>query len=69
MADPRLGLGRRVWVASEGGRAYGRVAYLPKVIPAVPSHFVVLLDGENKVLTCLESRRGERWDFAKEDES
>jgi hypothetical protein len=63
-------VGRRVWVARENDRVYGRVASLtPAIFGESSPGFVVLLDGETTVVTCAEERQGEQWDFADEREA
>jgi hypothetical protein len=57
-------IGQRVWVADAHAR------WISGVIASISDDFlnsggfIVLLDGETKVVTCCEDRRGTQWDFA-----
>ena len=57
-------IGQGVWVAdADGRRASGIIASISDDF-LNSGGFIVLLDGEKKVVTCCEDRRGTRWDFA-----
>src|SRR5262245_18302840 len=66
--DTAILVGQRVWVADpevKGGRATGVVASVPDDFLAAGGGggFEVLLEGENKVVTCCNERRGSQWNF------
>jgi hypothetical protein len=62
----RIQVGQCVWVtdaSANGRRATGVIASIADDFLSAGG-FVVLLDGENKVVTCCNDRRGTQWDFA-----
>jgi hypothetical protein len=52
-----------VWVAYEGGRAFGQVAAIPSRFWSDSTGFVVLLDRKSTPVICTPERRGSQWDF------
>ena len=65
-ADAVIEVGQRVWVAdpeANGGRATGAIASVADDFLGAGG-FVVLLDGEKRIVTCSNDQRGTQWDFA-----
>lgn len=64
MLTGRVQVGERVWVTDANGyRIAGAIASIAEDFLNAGG-FVVLLDGEKKVVTCCMERRGRQWDFA-----
>ena len=67
MAEGVIEVGKRVWVLDMEVNAHksGVIVSLPPPESFFAgAGFVVLLDGEKKVVTCRNDRRGVQWDFA-----